>query len=318
MQSRTPLVTDSVRHFLVEIGRIPLLTAEQEVGLAQQIVPMMKLHEVREALTESLQRNPLPEEWAKEAGIERSQLLKVLGKGLKARQKMIGANLRLVVKVAKKYQNRGLEFLDLIQEGTLGLHRAAEKFNPEMGYKFSTYAYWWIRQAIARGIAEKGRSVRNPIHITEKINKIKDTSRKLTLKLGRTPKMQEIGDELGMAEADVGKLLGHGRKVVSLSVRIGAEQDTELLELIPDENVPAEFQHELEETVTSLLNVLNPQQRDVIRLRYLARAGEPMSLAEIGRRLKLSRERIRQIEVAAMRKLQAAASKQQLKLVDIL
>jgi RNA polymerase nonessential primary-like sigma factor len=318
MQSRTPLVTDSVRHFLVEIGRIPLLTAEQEVELAQQIVPMMKLYEVKEVLTESLQRNPLPEEWAKEAGIERSQLLKILGKGLKARQKMIDANLRLVVKIAKKYQNRGLEFLDLIQEGTLGLHRAAEKFDPGMGYKFSTYAYWWIRQAITRGVAEKARSVRNPIHITEKINKIKETSRKLALKLGRTPKMQEIGDELGMAGADVGKLLGHGRKVISLSMRIGTEQETELLELIPDENTPPELHHELEETVASLLDVLNPQQRDVIRLRYLARGGEPMSLAEIGRRLKLSRERIRQIEVAAMRKLQAAASRQQLKLVDIL
>ena len=171
---------DMVRTYLHEIGRVPLLTHEQEIVYGKQVQQMMPLLEAKEALAETLEREPTMQEWADHVDLEESALKKIINQGTRAKRKMIEANLRLVVAIAKKYQKRNMEFLDLIQEGTLGLERGVEKFDPTRGYKFSTYAYWWIRQAITRAIAQQARAIRLPIHITEKLNKIKKVQRELS------------------------------------------------------------------------------------------------------------------------------------------
>ena len=172
-KNNTKFTADMVRTYLREIGRVPLLTREQEIIFGKQVQQMMRLIEAKEALAKKLGREVSLEEWTKEVGLSEAELKKTVLEGKRVKQKMIEANLRLVVAIAKKYQKRNMEFLDLIQEGALGLERGVEKFDPTRGYKFSTYAYWWIRQAITRAIAQQGRTIRLPIHITEKLNKIK-------------------------------------------------------------------------------------------------------------------------------------------------
>jgi RNA polymerase nonessential primary-like sigma factor len=188
-----PMFTaDMVRTYLHEIGRVPLLTHEQEIVYGKQVQQMMALLDAKEALAQELDRDPTDTEWANRVSLSETELHQVVRQGQRAKQKMIEANLRLVVAIAKKYQKRNLEFLDLIQEGTLGLERGVEKFDPMRGYKFSTYAYWWIRQAITRAIAQQARTIRLPIHITEKLNKIKKVQRELTQELGHSPSPAEI------------------------------------------------------------------------------------------------------------------------------
>jgi RNA polymerase nonessential primary-like sigma factor len=293
--------TDLVRVYLQEIGRVPLLGRDEEVELARQVQKLMKLVALKEAkaLTDD-------EAWAEAAELSLVELKRLQLSGSRAKKKMIEANLRLVVSVAKKYQNRGLELLDLVQEGTLGLERAVEKFDPTKGYRFSTYAYWWIRQGITRAIATQSRTIRLPVHITEKLNRIKKTQRKLSQNLGRTPTIAEIAEELEMEPAHVRELMSRVPRSVSLETRVGKDKDTELGELLEAEETSPEdsaVQESLRRDVQELLGDLTLRERDVITMRYGLLDGRVYSLSEIGRALNLSRERVRQIESKALQKL---------------
>ncbi|RFP62154.1 MAG: RNA polymerase sigma factor, RpoD/SigA family [Limnothrix sp. CACIAM 69d] len=305
-KSREGDSADLVRAYLHEIGRVPLLTDEQEIILGKQVQQMMRLLDIQEKLMGELDRSPTEQEWAAAAQVSVEDLRQQLRVGDRAKKKMIEANLRLVVSIAKKYQKRNLELLDLIQEGSLGLERGVEKFDPMMGYKFSTYAYWWIRQAITRAIAQQSRAIRLPIHITEKLNKVKRVQRELTQKLGRSPKLSEVAAELELEPAQVREFMLISRQPVSLELRVGDNQDTELQDLLEDEgDLPEDYasREALRLDLQALLAELTPQQRDVITLRFGLEDGRELSLAKVGDRLKISRERVRQLEHQALKQL---------------
>jgi RNA polymerase nonessential primary-like sigma factor len=294
---------DMVRTYLQEIGKVPLLTHEQEIIYGKQVQKMMSLVHKKEELEETLQRAASLEEWAEYVEISLEELKRTLDLGKRAKRRMIEANLRLVVAIAKKYQKRNMEFLDLIQEGSLGLERGVEKFDPTKGFKFSTYAYWWIRQAITRAIAQQGRTIRLPIHITEKLNKIKKTQRELSQQLGRSPTQGEIGRELELEPAQIREYFSMARQPISLDVRVGDNQDTELSELLEDDGVSPDnyiTQELMRQDLRNLVGELTEQQRQVISLRYGLDNGKEMSLAKIGQTLKISRERVRQLEHQAI------------------
>jgi len=286
---------DPVRMYLKEIGKVPLLTAAEEVDLAKRI-------EAGEEATEKLER----EEDKLSRPAVRS-LRRTERDGMVAKKKLVEANLRLVVSIAKRYVGRGMLFLDLIQEGNLGLIRAVEKFDYRKGYKFSTYATWWIRQAITRAIADQARTIRIPVHMVETINKLIRIQRQLLQELGREPTPEEIGEEMGLTPEKVREILKISQEPVSLETPIGEEEDSQLGDFIEDQEaeVPADAASFslLQEQLQEVLDTLSERERRVIELRFGLIDGHPRTLEEVGRVFGVTRERIRQIESKTLSKL---------------
>ena len=290
---------DLVRSYLRDIGRVPLLTHEQEITLGRQVQQLMEIECLEAELESRDGTKPARDQLAKAAELSTVQLKRKLQQGHRAKERMVAANLRLVVSVAKKYTKRNMELLDLIQEGTIGLVRGVEKFDPTRGYKFSTYAYWWIRQGITRAIAEKSRTIRLPIHITEMLNKLKKGQRELSQELGRTPTVTELALFVDLPEDEVKDLMCRARQPVSLEMKVGDGDDTELLELLSGDNeLPSDQVEEdcLKGDLRSLLGQLPHLQEQVLRMRFGMDGEDPMSLTGIGRILGMSRDRVRNLE----------------------
>lgn len=303
---KKPYTEDSIRVYLQEIGRIRLLRAEEEIELARKIAELLEFERVRERLHEELERVPNDQEWAEEVKLEVQEFRRRLYVGRRAKDKMVQSNLRLVVSIAKKYMNRGLSFQDLIQEGSLGLIRAAEKFDHAKGYKFSTYATWWIRQAITRAIADQSRTIRLPVHLYETISRIKKTTKILSQEMGRKPTEEEIAERMEMTIEKLRFIAKSAQLPISLETPIGKEEDSRLGDFIEADGETPEDQvskNLLREDLENVLDTLSPRERDVLRLRYGLDDGRMKTLEEIGQIFNVTRERIRQIEAKALRKL---------------
>ncbi len=294
---------DLVRSYLRDIGRVPLLSHEQEITLGRQVQELMALETLEAEIKQQTGEQPSAEALGKAAGLSGLQLKRKQQSGRRAKERMVAANLRLVVSVAKKYTKRNMELLDLIQEGTIGLVRGVEKFDPTRGYKFSTYAYWWIRQGITRAIAEKSRTIRLPIHVTEMLNKLKKGQRELSQELGRTPTLLELAGYVELPEEEVKELMCRARQPVSLEMKVGDGDDTALLDLLSGEgDLPSEQLEEecLKGDLGTMLDQLPDLQVRVLRMRYGMDGEEPMTLTGIGRILEMSRDRVRNLERDAL------------------
>lgn len=306
-------IDDPVRMYLKEIGKVPLLSPDEEINLAQFMADGSdagrKLKEIRVKRDAGEESPYTPEE---EAAIR-----KAYNAGENAKQKLAEANLRLVVSIAKRYVGRGMLFLDLIQEGNLGLIKAVEKFDYTKGYKFSTYATWWIRQAITRAIADQARTIRIPVHMVETINKVIRVSRQLLQELGHDPTPNEISAEMGMPVEKVREILKIAQEPVSLETPIGEEEDSHLGDFIPDEGAsePSEAASFtlLKEQLMDVLSTLTPREEKVLKLRFGIEDGRTRTLEEVGKEFNVTRERIRQIEAKALRKLRHPSRSKKLK-----
>ena len=297
---------DSIRVYLQEIGRIRLLRPDEEIELARKIADLLQLGEIAAQFEADHGRQPDNKEWAALVEMPSIKFRRRLMLGRRAKEKMVQSNLRLVVSIAKKYMNRGLSFQDLIQEGSLGLIRAAEKFDHEKGYKFSTYATWWIRQAITRAIADQSRTIRLPVHLYETISRIKKTTKTLSQEFGRKPTEEEIAESMEMTIEKLRFIAKSAQLPISLETPIGKEEDSRLGDFIeadienPEQDVAKNL---LREDLEGVLATLSPRERDVLRLRYGLDDGRMKTLEEIGQIFDVTRERIRQIEAKALRKL---------------
>ena len=295
-KSNGRLGTDAIGFYLSSIGRVPLLTAAEEIELAHHVQAMKKLLEIEENKRSSRQNHQIR-------------------MGKRARDRMMAANLRLVVSVAKKYQNQGLELLDLVQEGAIGLERAVDKFDPAMGYKFSTYAYWWIRQGMTRAIDNSARTIRLPIHISEKLSKMRRITRELAHRFGRQPNRLELASAMGIEPKDLEDLISQSAPCASLDAHARGEEDRSTLgELIPDPNCeePMEGMDRTiqKEHLGTWLAQLNEREQKIMKLRFGLDGEEPLTLAEIGRQINVSRERVRQLEAKAILKLRVMTTHQ--------
>ena len=297
---------DSIRVYLQEIGRIRLLRPDEEIELARKIADLLQLEELAAQFESDHGHYPDTKEWAVLVDMPLIKFRRRLMLGRRAKEKMVQSNLRLVVSIAKKYMNRGLSFQDLIQEGSLGLIRAAEKFDHEKGYKFSTYATWWIRQAITRAIADQSRTIRLPVHLYETISRIKKTTKTLSQEFGRKPTEEEIAESMEMTIEKLRFIAKSAQLPISLETPIGKEEDSRLGDFIeadienPEQDVAKNL---LREDLEGVLATLSPRERDVLRLRYGLDDGRMKTLEEIGQIFDVTRERIRQIEAKALRKL---------------
>ena len=308
-------IEDPVRMYLKEIGKVPLLTADEEIVLAKQMEAGADAHARLEEIEEELKTadDAKKEELKKEK--RQMKMLEMAGED--AKNRLAEANLRLVVSIAKRYVGRGMLFLDLIQEGNLGLIKAVEKFDYRKGYKFSTYATWWIRQAITRAIADQARTIRIPVHMVETINKLIRVSRQLLQELGREPFPEEIAEEMNMSVDRVREILKISQEPVSLETPIGEEEDSHLGDFIQDDNVPVPADAAaftlLREQLKDVLSTLTDREQKVLRLRFGLDDGRARTLEEVGKEFNVTRERIRQIEAKALRKLRHPSRSRKLK-----
>jgi len=308
-------IEDPVRMYLKEIGKVPLLSADEEIALAQKMESGIAAKETERELKERL--NTAEGEDKQNLEKELKELHYVIEDGEEAKKKLAEANLRLVVSIAKRYVGRGMLFLDLIQEGNLGLIKAVEKFDYRKGYKFSTYATWWIRQAITRAIADQARTIRIPVHMVETINKLIRVSRQLLQELGREPTPEEISAEMKMPVDRVREILKISQEPVSLETPIGEEEDSHLGDFIQDDNVPVPADAAaftlLKEQLVEVLGTLTEREQKVLRLRFGLDDGRARTLEEVGKEFNVTRERIRQIEAKALRKLRHPSRSRKLK-----
>ena len=308
-------VEDPVRMYLKEIGKVPLLSAEEEIELAQKMEDGAVAAEKIEILKERMKN--MDEAEAQEVRDEIKMLQLDVDRGGDAKKRLAEANLRLVVSIAKRYVGRGMLFLDLIQEGNLGLIKAVEKFDYRKGYKFSTYATWWIRQAITRAIADQARTIRIPVHMVETINKLIRVSRQLLQELGREPSPEEIAEEMNMPVDRVREILKISQEPVSLETPIGEEEDSHLGDFIKDDNVPVPAEAAaftlLKEQLEEVLGTLTDREQKVLTLRFGLEDGRARTLEEVGKEFNVTRERIRQIEAKALRKLRHPSRSRKLK-----
>ena len=306
---------NSIRTYLEEIARIPLLTQEQEVSYGTQVQQMMSLLSARNTLTMKLHRSPSFREWAEQVQLPSAELNETLACGQTAKRKMIEANLRLVVAIAKKYQNRGMEFLDLIQEGTIGLQRGVEKFDPNKGFRLSSYAYHWIRQGVTSALATDSRMIRLPIYVTSRLNQIKKAQLRLSQKLGHTPTVSQVAAELGLTPMHVLSCLEWAQPLVSLQQRFGDDTD-ELGDLLEGSSpTPLEILIEMESSpskeLESLMEGLTPKEREVLALRFGLMDGKALTLAQIAKRLNVSHQCIQLLETKALDKMRSGVKEKE-------